>query len=127
MSGPRPTPTPILAMRDSWRAKMRGKEPQPQGGLGTAPRWLGKAEKAVWRQLAGELAAMGVGRRPDSNTLARYCVLWVEWKTTRNNKLCPMLLRLEQEFGLTPAARAKIEIDVPARDTATELRSKLVG
>jgi len=75
--------------------------------------------------------------------LARYCSLFVRWKRCAAfiqqygesypmkdklgnvvsfaphpqvnilNKLSGDLLRLEHEFGLTPSARARIEVDVP--------------
>ena len=83
---------------------------------------------------------MGVLTRIDSNALARYCRLWSRWRKTelfiekkgemyplRNddggvkcfmqwpqvaiaNKLAQQLTRLEQEFGMTPSARARLQM-----------------
>jgi len=129
-------------MRGSWRAKTRPEEPQPQAPIGSAPRHLGKAAKAVWRQVTKELAAMGVGRSPDRLTLERYCQQLVRARQCQAaieqqgetyellddkgnvrcvqqrpevailNRLNASLLKLEQEFGLTPASRAKIKVEV---------------
>jgi len=143
MSGPRPTPTAILEARGSWRAKTRKKEPKPKGGLPSAPKWLDKAGKEAYRQFVRMAEEMNVGKRPDANVAARYARLWVRWmqndlhiqkygetypihdklgkvtclmpfpQVTNVNKLSVLLLRIEQEFGMTPAARTRIQVDIP--------------
>lgn len=142
--GPTPTPTEILKRRGSREVSKRKNEPHPDRGA-RCPSWLDKDAKAVWQQVAKDLNALGVLTKVDANALARYCRLFVRWKKADAflqqygetyalkddegkpkcfqqfpevgilNKLGPQLLRLEQEFGLTPAARARIqvEIDVP--------------
>ena len=91
-------------------------------------------EKAEWDRLCGLLLGMGVLSRVDGNALARYVRLFVRWRQVdaflrkygdvrpvkgegdeiefvqfpQSNvaiKLAPQLLRLEQEFGLTPSSR----------------------
>jgi len=162
--GPQPTPTALLAARGSWRAKHRVNhgEPMPERAIPSCPSYLGKAERQVWRQLAKELASLGLLTRIDRNPLARYCVLFVRWRkacdfiekygTTMPVKavrpagknpdggilfeeyvkcFIPMpqvneesnlrdgLLKLEREFGLTPAARTRIRVDLP-EDTSSD-------
>lgn len=148
--GPRPTPTDILAMRGSTLVKQRAKEPTPPKVSPPCPGWLTDEAKLVWRQLVKILKDLGVLRKTDGNTMARYCVMWVEWQKcmafvvkyglsfpmkrivgkgenqktevvgfmpfpelTQRNRLEKDLLRLEQEFGMTPAARTRIEVEVP--------------
>ena len=95
----------------------------------------------MWGTIAPQLESIGVLTRIDGNTLSRYCHLWVQWREAdrfiRENghayplkdeegnvkylqqypqvaiahKLCQQLLRLEQEFGMTPAARTRIQVD----------------
>jgi P27 family predicted phage terminase small subunit len=156
MSGPPKKPTALLSP-DSWRRKERAHEPQPTG-LPSAPRWLDKTTKAVYRQVASMLTAMGVGRMPDANVLCRYCRLWVRWKnadaqiqkfgevqpmkdktgkviclalgafTKLEKSLSADLLRIEQEFGMTPAARARIQVEIPQSKTESKaFLSKIVG
>ena len=134
--GPAPTPTPILQMRGSWRAKTRANKPEPQGGRPICPTWLRKDAKRVWKKIAPRLDAMKVLGEIDRNSLARYCQIFAKWREAeeflakhgtalpvRNAagdlvdfkqfpqvnlamKLSDQLLRLEREFGMTPSARA---------------------
>jgi P27 family predicted phage terminase small subunit len=83
---------------------------------------------------------MGVLTKADGNTLSRYCRLWSRWRKAEAfidqhgevyplkddagnvkcvqqwpqvaiaNKLAQQLTRLEQEFGLTPSARARLQL-----------------
>lgn len=138
--GPTPTPTAILQRRGSREVASRANEPQPELGAPRCPAWLDKDAKAVWRQLVPQLDAIGVLTKIDGNALARYCRLFVRWKQCDAfvrkygetyvaaytegkptsfqqfpevgiiNRLGPQLLRLEQEFGLTPAARTRIQV-----------------
>jgi P27 family predicted phage terminase small subunit len=148
MSGPPRTPTPILAARGSWLAKVRTKrEPKPKSTAPRCPAWLDKDGKAVWKQLVSMLADLGVLANTDGNALARYCRLWGRWKQADAfiqkygetyplkdndgkvkcfqqhpqvgivNKLSASLLKLEQEFGLTPASRSRINVEVKVPET----------
>ncbi len=144
--GPPRTPTSILKARGSWLVNHRDGEPIPESGSPPCPRWLSKPAKQVWRQVTQQLDQMGVLAKPDGNALARYCMLWIRWRQSAEfigkygesyplkdntgavkcfqqwpqvavvNKLSVLLLRLEQEFGLTPAARAGIHVIVPPAD-----------
>ncbi|MHC4138045.1 MAG: phage terminase small subunit P27 family [Planctomycetota bacterium] len=104
-----------------------------------ADHWLDKEAKAAWRRLVPQLDNMGVLTRVDGNALARYCRLWSRWKKAEEflmergevylakdqngqlkdvkpypqvriaAQLTEQLLRLEAQFGLTPASRARLE------------------
>jgi P27 family predicted phage terminase small subunit len=134
--GPAPTPTKVLEMRGSWRAKVNKREPKPAAKRPPCPRWLSPDAKKVWRELTGILMGMGVLTVADRLALARYCDGFVRWRQmaeymssngevieTENGmerapqvdiylKLALMLQRLEDRFGLTPSARTRIMLAV---------------
>ena len=141
--GPPPTPTDILAMRGSWRAKTRSGEPRPEKSAPRMPSSLSKEEQTVWRQVMRLLETMGVLARCDGNALRRYVNAYVRWESaakfiaqygetfpikdadgkvkcfqrfpqaTTYAEMHQMMLRIEQEFGLTPAARARLAVTPP--------------
>ena len=112
-------------------------------GTPLCPHWLDADAKAKWNELVPKLEQMGVLTLIDQDAVARYCHLWVRWRAAEDfikkhgemyplkddkgrtkcvqawpqvataNKLAQQLTRLEQEFGLTPAARTRIHIQVP--------------
>lgn len=136
--GPPPTPTPVLAMRGSWRANRNPDEPRPERGRPRCPKWLDAKAKEAWAVLIPQLDRMGILAKIDGNALARYCQLWSRWRKAEDflalngdtylqkdafgkatgvkaypqariaANLSEQLLRLEQHFGMTPAARARL-------------------
>ena len=141
--GPAPTPTPILKMRGSWRAKRNKRQPKSATGRPMCPQWIDARAKSAWKVLVPQLEAMQVLTKVDRNALTRYCQVFATWRHHQEfinkhgtvypvkdaegkpagfkefpqvaiaMKLADQLLRLEQQFGLTPAARARLQ-------TATE-------
>ncbi len=115
----------------------------PNKAKPTCPNWLDKEAKKVWKQVTEILDELRILSRTDTNVISRYCVMFVRWKKAeeflaRNghayvtkkedgsiqsvrqypqvavaNNLTLNLLRIEQEFGLTPSARSRIQIDFP--------------
>lgn len=137
--GPTPTPTPILKLRGSRLVARRGDEPKPQGKP-RRPKALTKAEQAIWRGVVEELNRLGLLTSLDANALERYAQMFVRYRQAHAfilqygetyplkdadgklrcfqqhpqvgivNKLAVALLRLEQEFGMTPSARARLAV-----------------
>ena len=139
--GPARVPTAVLAARGSTLIrKGRGAgEVQGPAGRPTRPSWLDVDGRKVWTQTAKMLGEMGILTRIDGRSLARYCVLFVEWRraaefVSKNGQVYPQkddkgnvmgvkpwpqfdslmklsasLNRIEQQFGMTPAARANIQ------------------
>jgi phage terminase small subunit len=112
--GPPRTPTALLKLRGSWRAKTRQDEPQPPPGLPVCPDWLNPEEAAEWQRLVALLAASDVVSVLDATELARYCRLLVKWRNYKDPtrpgavRIAPTLAQLSAEFGLTPASRARV-------------------
>lgn len=138
--GPLPKPTEVLKLRGSWRANLNRDEPKPPIEPPAKPEWLSEEAGQAWDQIVPRLLEMKVLARIDANALARYCEMWVEWRQAlafvRKNgttfpirdgngkikclgqfpqvalvhKLSLALSRLEQEFGMTPSARSRINV-----------------
>ena len=151
--GPKPTPTAQLRMRGSWRADLNRAEPQPESGRPECPDWLGDGARQAWDQLIPQLEAMRVLTKIDGNALARYCELWVEWQQALAfvrkhgttfpikdgngklkslgqfpqvalvSKLSLTLSRLESEFGMTPSARSRINVE-PVRPPSDPAKAR---
>lgn len=142
--GPKPTPTPILVRRGSWLADTRKGEPAAPEGTPECPDWIANDAKKVWAWLIPKLDLMGVLSVIDRYALVRYCVTCARWrrvaktlasmadetyehetKSGATRQLCPEvvleaklatgLLRLEQEFGLTPSSRTGIDVRTPPK------------
>ncbi len=140
-SGRTPTPTQVLKLRGSWRAKLRKDEPQPPTGIPQAPTYLDAEQKKVWRRLAKQLDALGIMTKIDGEALGRYVRTWSRWDKAEQfiaehglvypkrddddkvvafveypqvgiaDRAAAQLLRLEQAFGLHPAARARLQVN----------------
>lgn len=138
--GPAPTPTKILALRDSWLAKTRNDEPKPPVSTPRCPSWLDVEAKARWKHIVPKLADMGLLAAIDGDALVNYCQTWSRWKQAeqfiaqhgpvypiKDDKgnvkylqqvpqvsiakgLVQVLSRYQQEFGMTPSARTRIEV-----------------
>lgn len=137
--GPRPMTQQRLEARGSWRAKLIRNQPEAPPGIPSCPAWLDKDAKSAWRYIVNWLGASGLVSKADRSALARYCQTYSRWKKAElflqkhgdiyplkddkgqvrcfvpwpqvamANRLGQALTRLEQEFGLTPAARMRID------------------
>lgn len=155
--GPAPTPTNILKLRGSWRAKLNPNEPQPPPGRPSCPRWLSEEAKRFWRRVVPQLDAMGILTKIDGGALARYCQLYARWREAEEfiarrgsvlpvknaegevidlkpfpqvgiaSKLAEQLLRLEQQFGLTPSARARLTVGRSENTNESNNKARFFG
>lgn len=138
--GPKPAPTALRILRGDRPDRINRNEPKPPAGIAKPPEWLTGEALAKWNDLAPQLLTTGVLTIIDVEALARYCSIWQEWRkhlgliqrgadvlvirdnegkvrytqvgpsASLVNKYGAALLRLEQEFGLTPAARSSIRV-----------------
>jgi len=150
--GPRPTPSAILKARGTYRADRAPGEVKGPRGIPRCPAGLDKFAKQCWGQVLPMLVSMGVLSRIDRNAIIRYCVDWSQWHQAQQflakngmvypikdgngkikclaqfpqvgiaNKLGQSLTKFEQEFGMTPSARMRIEPsgDVESDETIEE-------
>lgn len=135
--GPKPTPTALLKLRGSWRAKGRGEEPEPPVSIPTAPKFLKGEALAEWDRITVLLAKVGCVAEQDRALLSAYCIEWARYvrannqlrfvrsllaTTTRGTKMAHPLIRVSdralanmlricQEFGLSPAARTQLNVE----------------
>ena len=143
--GPAPTPTTVLQMRGTYREDRHGGE-QPQGPLLTtappAPSYLRTLAAQIWDQKAALLVSMNLLTAADLASLEGYCLAHERAieaeavvakdgrtvQTAQGIKRHPELLtaekargdmrRYEQEFGLTPSARARLRQPVVPKPPA---------
>lgn len=158
LRGPAPTPTAILRLTGTWRSKRNPAEPKPLRILPKPPIKLNKVAARIWRELIDELSQMGVIGNIDRRSLARYCHLTARWlkceefiadkgsiyvikekdgsvryiqqypQVSEANKLAAQLTRLEQEFGMTPASRARVRAEhKPENDQEDDLDERMLG
>jgi len=104
------------------------------------PAWLEGDALDKWHEIIPILVGMKVMTVADVEIIARYCALWEQWKknyeqvkagrdvlvirdnkggikylqstpyATQNIKIATLLLRIEQEFGLTASSRSQVTI-----------------
>lgn len=133
---PKFKPLAIHKMTGSKHAKYeRGNEPIPSQGEPERPRNLSDKELEVYDETVEKLRHMGVLAITDGATLERYAATTVRYWTNAEfirergdffmrdgnihqypqvalvNQLGAALLKMEQEFGLTPCSRPKIQME----------------
>ncbi|GMV25112.1 MAG: hypothetical protein AMXMBFR58_11430 [Phycisphaerae bacterium] len=105
------------------------------------PQWMSDDAKRMWTWLIPQLDAMGVLAKVDGPLLVRYCETWAKWKKTAQflsqygdtyvikdgqgqprifmpwpqltsfTRLSNALGRMEQELGMSPSARTRIQVE----------------
>lgn len=138
MPGPPPKPTAQLRLSGSWRANTRKREPKLKEAAPRVPSWLSDEAKEAWKELVEVLEPMRVLTPSDALALAQCAEYLARWKrvtaavnrfgevfrinkddgTFSHFKRSPyvtqqleygvMLNRMMAQFGLTPAARARV-------------------
>ena len=151
--GPAPVPTIKLEKRGSWLAKTRDGEPDVEEGTPRCPKGLDKIARKCWAETVPRLAAMHVLTKDDRNTLIRYCQTWSRYSRaidylTEHGEICTKidkegntvytahpqvgiaqkdslaLLRIEQEFGMTPSARTRVRVIRPKGDDGKKSKKR---
>jgi P27 family predicted phage terminase small subunit len=127
-----------MAKGNPGKRKPNKNEPRPTTEGIVPPDYLVGKSLEKWEELRPQLEAMGVLTVADVETLARYCTMYEQWRgylkqvrdghdvlivrddsgkvkymqstpaAVRLDKLSVSMLRIEQEFGLTPSARSSI-------------------
>lgn len=135
--GPRPIPKTILKLRNSTALRKpthKHTEPAAPKGCPSCPRWLDKEGKSEWKRIVESLKAMGILSRSDRAVLAGLCQNWSLFvRTSKQLNELPVLdrdsrpvattngesyrnyLRACEQFGLTPSARTRIDVDIAGK------------
>ena len=151
---PTPTPILQLRGSTLVSKRRQKNEAQVPAGAPDRPDWLDEDARKMWDHLLPMLDGMGVLTRVDGNSLARYCRLWSRWRKAESfieekgdmyplrgddgqvkcfqqwpqvaiaNKLAQQLTRLEQEFGMTPSARARLQVAPTATGMTGSAKSR---
>lgn len=81
MSGPKPLPKNVLALRGSWRAGERDGEQQvePEIAIPDCPKHLLPEARKFWKRLTPELEKLGLITKIDQAALALACQEWAWW------------------------------------------------
>ncbi|WP_241648904.1 phage terminase small subunit P27 family [Rosenbergiella collisarenosi] len=144
MPGPPKTPTPLRVINGNPSKRPINKsEPKPPTGVPPTPKHFSKQEKYWFKRLGEELDCMGVITTLDGMALELLIGAYVEWRTHRDvldeegetyttttmtgDKLIKAhprvgmmadawkrLRGMMSEFGMTPAARSKVNANTPS-------------
>lgn len=115
-------------------------EPKPCPVLPDPPKHLSKAAKKEWKSISEQLYRLNLLTEVDVNALAMYCESWASYLTavayvqengsffttaqgymqthpmaTEVKAQAALLLKLAAQFGLTPAARARLSVSGPEK------------
>lgn len=112
--GRKPTPTTVLAVRGSWRAKVRPAEGAYPALDNDRPAWLDNLDAVdKWNELYPRLSNLGVLKATDGDCLARYCFWYGEFMNSSDivmkMKIDVLLGRLGACLGLSPADRVRVQ------------------
>lgn len=147
--GPRKTPTTVLKLRGSWRAKQRRGEPAPEVAVPECPEWLDAIGQAEWERIVPELVADGLLAKRDLAALAGYCASYAEmvrceqqraeldgdyFETEFGPRMHPVVKQLHEarrlvrqflaEFGLSPATRAGVQAEKQTKNALQDFAAK---
>lgn len=132
---PKPTALKVLGGNPGKRP-LNEKEPQPEKEAPRCPSWLEPEAKKEWKRMAKTLETIGVLTQVDKAAFAGYCQAYARWKEAEEFlskhgtifktpsgyiqqvpqvSIAQTYLKVMKdfcsEFGLTPAARTRIQVD----------------
>ncbi len=146
--------TDLRLLHGSDRGKLRSHAPIPEPKAPLCPKRLTPEARTVWRYVVRELTKLGVIAKADKNPLERYCRLVIEerklaeWvdkyglsfplkdgdgkvkcfqqfpEVAQLNRTRTELLKLEVQFGLTPSARTRIQVEPQEKPEAVRKRTR---
>ncbi len=151
--GPKPAPAHLKLLRGNpGKRPINRREPKPPSRIPTCPDHLTAAARKEWKRITVQLDAAGLLTELDRTGLAAYCVAYARWcdaekklatfgvviKSPNNwpiqspylaiaNKAMAQLQGSLAEFGLSPSARTRLEVEKPdhgAGDPADDLRDE---
>lgn len=139
-----------IAKGNPGKRRLNKDEPKPASDGVQPPEWVTGVALAKWNELVPQLVGMGVMTNADVETVARYCTMHEQFvkyldqvrrgldvlvvrddkgkvkymqstpAAVMLHKLAPAMLRIEQEFGLTPSARTGIVAKPQSEETEAD-------
>ncbi|NBW18970.1 MAG: phage terminase small subunit P27 family [Caulobacteraceae bacterium] len=133
-----------IAKGNPGKRPLNKNEPKPPSDDITPPEWVTGVAREKWENVVPKLIGMGVMTNADVDTIARYCTMHEQYvkyleqcrrgldvlvirddagkvkymqstpAATMMTKLAASMLRIEQEFGLTPSARSGLSVGTQA-------------
>jgi P27 family predicted phage terminase small subunit len=137
-AGRRPKPTAVkIAEGNPGKRPLNRNEPQ-FGGFPKCPAHLDAEARKEWKRISNELAAVGLVSAVDRAALSAYCQCWSRWCSAEKeiqqtgavikspksgypvqnpfvgiaNTALDQMRKFLIEFGLTPASRSRISLDL---------------
>ena len=134
------------------KRRMSDREPKPSNDVPRCPVWLSADAKRAWKRLVPQLKRMRVLSAVDADALTAYCQTWARWKRAEEflekhgdvyplrddggnircmqqfpqvaiaRNLAQLLKAYQQEFGLTPSARTRIEVKEPEEEESESMQ-----
>ena len=138
--GRKPKPTALKVLEGNpGKRPLNENEPKPENKAPRCPSWLEQEAKNEWRRMSKTLEAMGLLTLVDKAAFAGYCQAYARWKEAEEFlskhgtifktpsgyiqqvpqvSIAQTYLKVMKdfcsEFGLTPAARTRISVDIEA-------------
>jgi len=125
MRGRKTLPDNVRELRGNPGKRPRNHDaPQPLAGRPELPARLRRSKNAVemWEILLPQLEAMGVVTQADGPALALACDVYAKWCRKGTAALAARFQSLLAEFGLTPAARARLRVPKKAESGYGDFR-----
>ena len=141
--GRKPKPTAIKILEGNpGKRPLNDKEPKPEKKAPRCPSWLEPDAKTEWKRMAKVLEGLGLLTKVDMSAFAGYCQAYARWKEAEEFlskhgtifktpsgyvqqvpqvSIAQTYLKTMKdfcsEFGLTPAARSRIQVDTEKSET----------
>ena len=140
-------PTHLKVLHGDQPSRINTQEPQPAVDPVRCPAWMSSKAKAMWRELAPDLAGKGVLTAWDRHAFAACCEAYVTWRvaqedvdargvlvSTKNGTVKNPALQVARDamatfvslasrFGLTPSDRSKLTVGEERVDAGERLLS----
>ena len=142
MTGPPPKPTALKILQGNpGKRALNKNEPKPKQKIPVCPAHLCKIGKAEWRRITRQLATLKLVTEIDRAALSAYCTAWAKYVETSlaisktgylvksknkifyvnplvavQNKAMEQMKAFLVEFGMTPASRSRIALNMEPKD-----------
>ena len=143
--GRKPKPAALKILDGSAKVnpgRVNQHEPEPSGSRPAMPAKMSPDAQRAWKDLVDWLDEMGLLTSTDEHAMRRYAEGWAdylallrEWRQTMFDDRCPVAARLKNvelqlnrlaaEFGLTPAARARLVAPGAGKSAPSKLQELL--